>query len=84
MKDFLVNAPLAKGFWKAPRVFTNAPLVKHTNICRKKTEMCICMYVCCRIEASLGALLGPLQSPYATYIHLYTYFSLLVTDTWLL
>ena len=46
VKALLVKAPLAKGFYKASRAFTRAPLVKHPCICRKKKQnvhMCICM-----------------------------------------
>ena len=52
-KTLLLKTPLARGFANVPLM--KAPLVKHPCICWKKTKMCICVYVCCRLEVSLGA-----------------------------
>ena len=52
-KTLLVKAPLARSFANVPLM--KAHLVKHPCICRKKTKMFICVYVCGRLKVSLGA-----------------------------
>ena len=48
------RCPTRSFAWALIRGFVKALLVMHPYICRKKTKMCICAYVCCRLEVSLG------------------------------